>query len=578
MSCQQQLTEIEPKKKSLRKPNSASVSDTTLKMLAVTQAKLREELLFQIRRELALRGANQEAAQQVLSQALPPLSTVAMELPNKGGAASSQGSGCVVAVREGQSKAGERTDGENTQTGGQEGTIDGGLDRNKAVGKQQSEGLRFSRAVQTRKPKPKKYRFVPSKRIRMESDSCDDSQSDSGVSADFSPCSTLEGNTTVSLGATAPAIKETPIEREIRRAVEREYSLRRSRGLLKKPTLPEYVEIPLKKTVVFQPQITHPEKCQGKDRQFAGKMMQHEIHGEVQREQDLVKLGKVPGFYHKGTVRQLKERKKLFEAFQAPTVSTLPTPTRTRAQSWPFSTPSDISHLVNQDTSTIRGAYVEKSPNSAKGGGSTSLAPRGPGFSEGTGCQIIIIESNLSAGAQNLYHVKPKAEATTAVDFARPNIPSHRTEGHGEIKASEQKKEEQQEVDLTPKENPFFKLRSSTNLIMVERDIQEAQEREKELLQQRICLYGGAGGERGANLERRNTKVTRSSSLNRLPVTDSSGSLSRPVTGPPGVRQSVGKLGVWPPAQAEEGKISRPEVLNSPRKKTPLVQRERGEL
>ncbi|KAM7010187.1 uncharacterized protein misp3 [Tautogolabrus adspersus] len=411
----------------------------------------------------------------------------------------------------------------------------------------------------------------------MESDSCDDSQSDSGVSADFSPCSTLEGNTTFSPGATAPAIKETPIEREIRRAVQREYSLRRSRGLLKQPTLPEYVEIPVKKTVLFQPQITQPEKCQSKDRQFAGKVMQHEIHGEVQREQDLVKLGKVPGFYHKGTVRQLKERKKLFEAFQAPIVSTLPLPTRTRAQSWPFSSPNDISHLVNQETSTTRHAYVEKSPNPAKGGGSTSLAPRGPGFSEGTGSQIIIIESNLSAGAQNLYHVKPKAEATTAVDFARPNIPSHRTEGHGEIKASEQTKEEQEEVDLTPKENPFFKLRSSTNLVIVEQDIREAQEREKELLQQRICLYGGGGGERGgrpsANLEIRNTKLTRSSSLNRLPVTDSPGSLSRPVTGLPAVRQSVGKLGVWPPAQAEEGKISRPEVLNSPRKKTPLVQR-----
>uniref|UniRef100_A0A3B4XT19 Uncharacterized LOC111650948 n=1 Tax=Seriola lalandi dorsalis TaxID=1841481 RepID=A0A3B4XT19_SERLL len=248
----------------------------------------------------------------------------------------------------------------------------------------------------------------------MESDSCDDSQSDSGVSADFSPCSTLEGNTTMSTGNPGTVPKETPIEREIRRAVEREHSLRRSRGLPNLPTSPEYVEIPLRKTVLCQSLTT--ERCQGKDRQFAGKKMEHDIHEEARREQDLVKLGKVPGFYDKGTVRQLKERKQLFEAFQKPSDSTLTVSTRCKTTSW----------------------------SSARG--STSSTPRGPGVSEGTGRQVTILEDNLSEA---------------------------------------------------PKENPFYKLRSSTNLVKVEQDIREAQEREKELRKQRISLYGGTGGATG---------------------------------------------------------------------------------
>ncbi|CAJ1053569.1 uncharacterized protein misp3 [Xyrichtys novacula] len=568
---QQQPTKSDLKQKLLQSLASAKLS--TVNPPAVTLAKLREELLIQIRREIALRGANQETAQQVLSQALPPLTTVTMELSNEGGAASSQHSGYVEAGRETQNRVEEKTDGESTQTGEEEEPTEGGLDRDKAIGKQRSGGLHFTKAVQTRKPKPKRYRFLSSKQTRMESD---DSQSDSGVSADFSPCSTLDANTTTSPGAVAPVPKETPIEREIRRAIEREHSLRRSRGLPNQPTLPEYVEIPLKKTVLFQPQATTAEKIQSKDKQFAGKKMQHEIHEEVQREQDLVKLGKVPGFYHKGTVRQLKERKKLFEAFQAPAASPLPPPARSRARSWPFSSTSDISNLVNQDTSTMRHTSKERSPSSVKGGGLTSSAPRGPGLSEGTGCQVIIIENSLSASAQNLYSAKPKAEVSPAVDFARPSIPPCRTEGHNGIKVSGQEKEKEEEGELTPKENPFFKLRTSTNLVKVEQDIREAQERERELHRQRVNLYGDGGGGRGgrpANIERRNTKLTRSSSLNRVPEIHSTSSSSRPMTGPPAVRQSVGKLGMWPPAQAEEEKISRPEILLSPRKRTPLVQR-----
>ncbi|XP_034740013.1 uncharacterized protein si:ch211-207j7.2 [Etheostoma cragini] len=589
MSCQQQWTALDIRGKPFKLSHSAEISvsteqDQTSTLAVAPSAKQQEELLSKSQSELAPGGANQEAAQQVLGQSFSPLSTVAMELSNQGGAAS-QGSVFVVAVRKLHSSARERTEGGSKQTGGEGGQKESGLESNKAVGQKHGGGLlTFLKTVQTQKVKTKKHRFVSSKLTKMESDSYDDSQSDSGVSADFSPCSTLEDNT-VSTGTPAAVPKETPIEREIRRSIEREHSLRRSRGLPNPPTSPEYVDIPLRKTVLLQPIDAHSERCQGKDRQFAGKKMQHEIFEEAQREQDLVKLGKVTGFYDKGTVRQVKERKQLFEAFQKPNDSTLTLSARSKAPSW--SSASDISTLENQDdrssqASTMGGSYVEKVPTQSPNleGGFTSLPPRGPGFSEGTACQVIILENNLSVPAQKLYHVKPEAEAFTVVD-SRPNISSSRTEGHGGIKVREQEKKEEEE-EVTLKENPFFKLRSSTNL--VEQDIREAQEREKELHRQRISLYGGTegaqggvveGGERPVSTEGKSPTLS-SSSLSGLPVSDLPGSSSRGGTRPTAARQSVGKFGMWPPAQAEEEKINQPEVLQSPRtprQKTPLVQR-----
>lgn len=552
MSSQQQCSTLDIRSEPLQPTYFANISvsiEQTSTLPAVPSAKQQGELLAQSQPELTPREANQEAAQQVFGQASPPLSTVAMELSNQGGA-TSQGSGCVVIVREKHSTAGGRTEGESKQTGGEEGQEAGGREKNKVAGQQHGGGqLIFSKTVQTQELKTENRVFVSSKHTRMESDSCDDSQSDSGVSADFSPCSTWEGSTTISTGTTAAVPKETPIEREIRRAVEREHSLRRSRGLPNPPTSPKYVEIPLKKNVLYQP-AAKSERCQGKDRQFAGIKMQNEIQEEVQREQDLVKLGKVPGVYDKGTVRQLKEKKQLFEAFQKPNESTLTVSTRSMPMSWSYA--SDVSTLDNQEetssqASTRRGSHVERSPSqspsSANEGGSISLTPRGPGFSEGTGCQVIILENNLSVPAQKLYHPKPEAEPVTVVDSGSPNISSSMTGEHGGIKGREQEQEEE-EAEVAPKENPFFKLRSSTNLVKVEQDIREAQEREKELQKQRISLYGGTeganrggrgggvGGLRPASIEGKSPTLS-SPSLNGLAAPDLPGLSSRGGTGPP---------------------------------------------
>lgn len=152
----------------------------------------------------------------------------------------------------------------------------------------------FRRETERRAEDPRKVQ-----RRNMDLDQYDDSQSDSGVSADISLNSMSD--------------TETPIEREIRLAFKREQSLRRSRGLDEGK---ELIEIQFRKTILSQDFLEKKVKDHGKERQFAGKKMQREIHAETEREKVLVKLGRLPGFYDKGTVRQLQEKKLLFEAFQ----------------------------------------------------------------------------------------------------------------------------------------------------------------------------------------------------------------------------------------------------------------------
>ncbi|XP_054634112.1 uncharacterized protein misp3 isoform X2 [Dunckerocampus dactyliophorus] len=487
------------------------------------------ELLPQGLQRLTPKGTNQEAAQQVLGQNSAPLSAVAMELSNQRGAACK---GCVVTVREKKAgRVGERTEGES-ETGEQK---DGGLERNKVVAREQ--GL-----IQTQEENLKGH-------IRMESDSSDDSQSDSGLSADFSPRSTLN----ISAGSQAPLPKETPIDREIRRAIEREQSLRRSRGIPN--TSGEYVEIPVRKTLGDPIVSANSDKYQGLDRHLASKKVQQEISEELRREQDLVKLGKVPGFYDKGTVRQLKEKKQIFEAFQNHSEPPLSVSCRSKASSW--SSSSDSSTVESHDdsssqASTVRSSERRQSIEDQKRDAYASSTARGPGLSEGRSCQVIIVENNLSVSGQNLHHGNLEEESLVRGDSEASYVFPSSSAGHI-----------LEEEEMTSKKNPFFKLRTPTNVIKVEQDIREAQEREKELRKQRVHLYGDEGGTMGGGGGvRRSLQVS---------VPDSSGSPSKGGSGATAGRPSVGKLSVWPPGEDQRETINKPKTSHSSRQKTPLV-------
>lgn len=436
----------------------------------VPSDRQQNELFSQSHCEPALRGSNQEATQQVCSQSTAPLSAVAMELSNQGGAGS-QGSGCVLALTDRHERAVERREGKSEHTGGGEGQEDGALDREKVARKQDSEGL-FETAE-------RENQLVSSGDVRMESDSSDDSQSDSGVSTDLSPCNTLEGNASISAGTLATPLKETPIEREIRRSIEREHSLRRSRGLSSPPTAPEYVEIPLRRSVLSPPIISKSEKYQGKDRQYAGKKMQLEIHEEVQREQDLVRLGKIPGVYDKGTTQELKDRKEIFEAFQKPKDSSL-AGTKVKASLSSDALNTTISSNAEGSISVYRSEPA-------------SPIPQDQSFPDID--QDGMWEKRYASPPQILYQHKLDPELITEVDFGSPDA-SPRGGGHHGIKRREQE-QRAAGVESSPRENPFFKLRSSNTVLRVEQDIREAQDREQELYRQRISLYGSKESPKG---------------------------------------------------------------------------------
>ncbi|KAK3556563.1 hypothetical protein QTP70_010010 [Hemibagrus guttatus] len=196
---------------------------------------------------------------------------------------------------------------------------------------------------------------------------------------------------------------ETPIEREIRLAFKREQSLRRSRGL---DNTKEFIEIPLRKSVLSQDLPEKLLKDHSKERQFAGKKMQREIHTDAEREKVLVKLGRLPGFYDKGTVRQLQEKKLLFEAFQESKdlqissggtqepLNSMEILFQNHSSIQPTETsPKGLQNLINQDHETFR----------------TVQELKNEGTSSGSSCKILNGGNRDSSSKKNTRHTGPNS-------------------------------------------------------------------------------------------------------------------------------------------------------------------------
>ncbi|KAJ8415971.1 hypothetical protein AAFF_G00379930 [Aldrovandia affinis] len=389
-----------------------------------------------------------------------------------------------------------------------------------------------------------------------------------------------------------PPPNETPIEREIRHAVEREHSLRRSRGLARAQ---EFVEIPLRKPILSQTLSSKSGKGDGTDRQFAGKKMQREISLEAQREEVLVQMGKVPGFYDKGTVRQLRERKELFEAFQEKRETSGTPSKRASTSTSDLSAPGPgrtaAQHVLERGRSLDHVARSQDpgSTGSKEGGfGDGPPVPCGPTLSEGGAGQVIIFEIGpvkrppvlepdkplqpvQSAGSLPEGHRVTVVDSGTVFPSSGPGGEGGGVVGEtkGRAKEVDEEEEEEEEEPAMARENPFFRLRSSLSLRPeVEQDIREARQRERELRRQRTSLYGttGAGGGRPASQETRSpTPPQNGLSSPELP--------SRPTSSTPPARQPLGKLDLtWPPARTSVEVAGQTEAPKS-RKKIPLLHR-----
>ncbi len=369
---------------------------------------------------------------------------------------------------------------------------------------------------------------------RMQVDHFDDSQSDSGVSADFSPNSTtdvLEGHDNDAPQPSKSPPNETPIEMEIRLTMKREQSLRRSRGLCDNiDRTNEYVEIPMRKPILSQDPEIRPNPSHGKDRLFAGKKMQKEISAETEREKVLVELGRLPGFYDKGTEVQLQDKKQLFEIFQESkdSVATI----RRRSATVEFATGiQEVDSAVDVKQRLMQFSQYSPTPPATAQYGATngnSSAAQGPGLTEGIKGQIIIIEANTIPTTVRGPNGGYKTTSCTDGVSVRPmNSTGVRASSAEPVRASQGPHLEMTE-DEDPnlvKENPFFKLRSSMSLqSQVELDIKEAKEREQELHRQRNSLYGGASmyteEGRGAGMDLRteiSVRELRGSSSQEIP-------------------------------------------------------------
>ncbi|NWV53727.1 MISP protein, partial [Daphoenositta chrysoptera] len=125
---------------------------------------------------------------------------------------------------------------------------------------------------------------------------------------------------------------ETPIEREIRMAMEREENLWKERGIQRLTSSSELVEIQTKPVLNIHSPPSPGRK--GKDRGRASLYVQREIEQETKREEDLKRQGRLLGAYDRGTQQELEERKRVFEQEEAPPQKPTPLKRAQERRSW----------------------------------------------------------------------------------------------------------------------------------------------------------------------------------------------------------------------------------------------------
>ncbi|NXE66898.1 MISP protein, partial [Calcarius ornatus] len=125
---------------------------------------------------------------------------------------------------------------------------------------------------------------------------------------------------------------ETPIEREIRMAMEREENLWKERGIQRLTSSSELVEIQTKPVLNIHSSPGPGRK--GKDRGRASLYVQREIEQETKREEDLKRQGRLLGAYDRGTQQELEERRRVFEQEEAPPEKPTPLKRAEERRSW----------------------------------------------------------------------------------------------------------------------------------------------------------------------------------------------------------------------------------------------------
>ncbi|XP_058887698.1 mitotic interactor and substrate of PLK1-like isoform X3 [Acipenser ruthenus] len=234
--------------------------------------------------------------------------------------------------------------------------------------------------------------------------------------------------------------QETPIEKEIRQALEREVNLRRERGISQPVASNEYVEIKTKPSLLHQ----GSDSPKGTTKQFAELQMQRDVLLECSREHDLVQQGKVRGKYERGLSQEIEEKRNIYQS---------------------------------QDQCKMQ----------------RSLS-HGPLYHELSAENVIILEhdSFLSPARQcgKDHPVSPVRKKQNEWPSETANVIILETSNLIIRSASEFcLSAAQDSQENTIHNNPFFKLRSRSSLSLVDQEIKIATQREEELQRQRASLY-----------------------------------------------------------------------------------------
>ncbi|KAM9369018.1 mitotic interactor and substrate of PLK1 [Phaethornis superciliosus] len=146
------------------------------------------------------------------------------------------------------------------------------------------------------------------------------------------------------LGKETKVSNETPIEREIRMAMEREENLWKERGIQRLTSSSELVEIQTKPLLSMH--ISPGPGRKGKDKGRASLYVQREIEQETKREEDLKRQGRLLGTYDKGTQQELDERRRVFEREEPPAQHPPPGRKADERRSWvkEFVTEQPVKH------------------------------------------------------------------------------------------------------------------------------------------------------------------------------------------------------------------------------------------
>lgn len=312
----------------------------------------------------------------------------------------------------------------------------------------------------------------------------DDNHSDSCVPPDLFPLNPHETSSTeipfLSTGHRFSAA-ETSMERELHEAAQGKQKLQRAGGVFNLAENPDVLEIPFKTALSLESLPSKVGVSQCDEWQFSEQKMLKEISQDIQRELVLVNQGKIPGGYSKGELRQLKETKLLFEAFQRDNPEG---PTRNR-KSPTTQRKGRIYPSVLERTRSLEMLSLKTCPVSR----AQSLRLCQPASAEKEKSPDSVRSKSPTGGSRDIARSSPYTKQDKHFRLCR-SMDSISGDASADTKGKAKEANTNRESSML-RQNPFFKLRPALALQPeVEKDIREAKEREEELRRQRRSLYG----------------------------------------------------------------------------------------